>query len=205
MGGPDSGTQYRWNGKTTMEETRRIDIRFLKRRGWLVDRPDQVCSGTLSWASRGEQNGFINAKCYHNRLELDYRYRENGGDWMPIKQTILLESTACHYGGHRKWLSCPQCHSRVGILCGAGKLFLCRNCYQLPYRSQMEGGIDRLISQKHKLGDKIFENFDGDGYRKRKGMHQKTFDRLLTHYLEIEGQINASMYGRYLALQNERL
>jgi hypothetical protein len=69
----------------------------------------------------------------------------------------------------------------------------------------MEGGIDRLISQKHKLGDKIFEGYDGDGYRKRKGMHQKTFDRLLTRYLELENQINASMYGRYLALQNERL
>jgi hypothetical protein len=36
----------------------------------------------------------------------------------------------------------------------------------------IKGRIDRLISQKHKLGVRIFEHYDyGEGWGKKKGMH----------------------------------
>ena len=200
MGGYGSGRWYRWNKQTTIEEVRRIDIRYLKKRGWLIDKPGNFMSCTLSWTCQGEPNGFINVQFHFDRLELDYRFREGDGDWVPIKQTILLENTPCHYGGSRKWFTCPECHNRVGILCGAGQLFLCRHCYQLPYGSQMESGLDRLISKKHKLGNKIFEDYDGSGWRKRKGMQCNTFDRLYACYAELEDQIDTSLYNQFLSL-----
>lgn len=61
-----------------------------------------------------------------------------------------------------------------------------------PYRSLMEGSIDRLVNQKHKLGNKIFENYDGYGYRKRKGKRLKIFDRLYALYVESEARIETS-------------
>lgn len=183
MGGPGSGNRYRWNKQTTIEEIHRIDIRYLKKNGWLVNDPNIHTAGKLSWTCGGEPDGFINAACYHNHLKLDYKFREEGGDWLTVNQTIRFESTPCHYGGSRKWFSCPQCLSRIGILCGAGKLFLCRRCYQLPYSSQMETVTDRLIRQKHKLGNKLFESYEyGEGWNKKKGMHWKTFDRLNEKY-----------------------
>ncbi len=205
MGGFGSGGWYRWNKATTIEEVKRIDIRFLKRRGWLTNNPNTWKSGHLTWTCGGRDSGFINFSSYHDRVELNYRYREGGNEWQPVKQTVYLESTPCHYGGSRKWFLCPLCNRRVGVLCGAGKLFLCRHCYQLPYSSQRESGLDRLISQKHKLGYRIFEDYDGDGWRKKKGMHQTTFGRLLKKYWLLEEQIDASIYGRYMIMHNQRL
>ena len=47
--------------------------------------------------------------------------------------------------------------------------------------------MDRLVSQKHKLGERIFEYYDyGEGWGKKKGMHQVTFDRLNARYQAME-------------------
>ena len=187
MGGKGSGTWYRWDTQTTIEQIRRIDIRLLKARGSLVKHPNQVSVGNLSWSRGGEPSGYINFRCYFDRLELSYRYREGDGNWVPTDQTIHLEHTPCHFGGDRAWFTCPRCQRRVGILCGAGVLFLCRHCYRLPYRSQMEGKIDRLITRKHELGEKIFEHYEnGEGYGKKKGMHWKTYNRLAAKYHHLE-------------------
>ncbi|MCB1667232.1 MAG: hypothetical protein R3E73_00185 [Porticoccaceae bacterium] len=200
MGGPGSGTWYRWDKETTIEEIRRIDIRYLRKQRWLSTSEKHYLTGSLSWTSGGEPSGSINFASYHDRLELSFKYMEGGGEWQPVKQTIWLDHTPCHYGGSRKWLLCPRCNRRVGVLCGADKLFLCRHCYQIPYRSQNEGYLDRLISKKHKLGNKIFEDYDGDGWLKKKGMHWKTFEPLQKKYWEIETQIDQAICRRYIAL-----
>jgi len=38
MGGRGSGSWYRWDKKTCIEETKRIDIRHLKKKDWLAIR-----------------------------------------------------------------------------------------------------------------------------------------------------------------------
>lgn len=190
MGGQGSGSWYRWDKQTTMEEVKRIDIRYLQKHGWLCDSPDIHKVGKLSWTSNREKDGFINCMAYHDRFVLDYRFRRGRGEWEPVTQTVYLDSTPCNYGGVRKWFLCPRCDRRVGILCGYDKLFLCRHCYQLPYRSQNEGYMDRLISKKHKLGERIFEDYDGDGWRKKKGMHQSTFDRLYREYIWLNRKVD---------------
>jgi len=35
MGGLGSGSWYRWDSKYTVEQCHRLDIRYLKRQGWL--------------------------------------------------------------------------------------------------------------------------------------------------------------------------
>ena len=62
MGGYGSGN--RWNSKTTTESQHRIDIRWLKKQGYL--RPDTM--GTLSWSWRDKQTGSIGYRMEADRM-----------------------------------------------------------------------------------------------------------------------------------------
>lgn len=179
MGGRGSGTWTRWNNKTTLEETKRVDIRFMKKQGYL--KPG--VTGSLQWTCRGKPNGDIRFFTYQDSLTLSFRYRHNGGDWQPVNQHITLVTTPCHYGGDRKWFLCPNCQKRVGILSGYGKHFLCRHCYGLAYGSQSEDVFSRMIRKRDKLKQRAFDESE---YRKRKGMHHSTFERLQNEYWTLE-------------------
>lgn len=192
MGGVGSGSWYRWNKQTTTEDTKRIDIRYMKKQGLLKHNTQ----GSLRWTRGGEPSGDIRYQCHDQYLQLNYRYRENGGEWQPVEQRIPFDRTPCNYGGERLWFLCPRCSRRVGLLYGENVLFLCRHCYQLPYASQNQGKMDKLIDQKHKLGERIFEYYEyGEGWGKKKGMHWKTFDRLHARYLRLNTAFDCKMTG----------
>lgn len=196
-----SGAWYRWDKKLTLNETRRVDIRFMRKQGMLK----AGYSGTLSWTCRNESNGGINFTCDEDFLILSFQSCRNGGEWEPVKQKIFFDTTPCNYGGTRKWFLCPGCNRRVGILsgqwklfCGQWKLFLCRHCCDLSYISQSQCKLDRQISQKHKLGRRIFEDYEnGNGWQKKKWMHQKTFELLKDRYYELDSLIDYEMYQRF--------
>lgn len=85
------------------------------------------------------------------------------------------------HGGVRWWFICPAkgCGKRVAFLYG-GRIFACRHCHNLAYRSQHETAPFRLLSQSQK----IHMSMGGDGCeagdfppRKPKGMHWKTYNR----------------------------
>jgi len=174
MGGYFSG--HRWNSKTTTESQHRIDIRWLKKQGYL--RPGNV--GLLAWSCRNKETGFINYRMEADRMVLDYRYRLNGGDWEDVEQAISFDRTTCNYGGFRIWFLCPRCRRRVAVLYGAGKYFLCRHCYNLTYASQQESREDRLMRKARKIRERLGASNDllVPILFKPKNMHQKTFDRL---------------------------
>jgi len=176
MGGSGSGNWYRWDSKTTTESLHRIDVRWLKKQGYL--RPGNV--GLLAWSRRGEQTGFINYRMEADRMVLNYRYRLNGGDWEDVEQAISFDRTPCNYGGQRTWFLCPRCWRRVAVLYGAGKYFLCRHCYDLTYASQQEGRADRLMRKARKIRERLgaSNNLMESILFKPKNMHQKTFNRL---------------------------
>ena len=176
MGGLGSGSWYRWDSKTTTESQHRIDIRWLKRKGFL--RPGNM--GTLSWSRGGEKTGSIAFRIEDGHMILYYRHRPHSGNWEPVEQTVSFDHTPCNYGGQRKWFLCPRCWRRVALLYGAGKYFSCRHCYHLAYSSQQESRPDRLMRKARKIrarlgaGDDFMESI----LFKPKNMHQKTFDRL---------------------------
>jgi len=176
MGGSGSGYWYRCNSKETTENQNRVDIRWLKKEGYLW--PGNI--GILAWSCRGEQSGFINYKMKTDCMTLDYRYRLNGGEWEPVEQAIFFDRTPCNYGGYRTWFICPQCLKRVAVLYAAGKYFLCRHCYNLTYSSQQEDRPNRLMRAARKIrrllggGDDMMDFFP----EKPKNMHWKTYRRL---------------------------
>ncbi len=187
MGGFGSGRGY--GMQTTVEDCLHIDIRFLKK----TNRLRQSTSGSLGWTRGGRKSGSINYDMHKDRMVLKFRHRpDSSSEWKDVTQAIYIETTACNYGGSRKWFTCPNCAKRVGVLYSPSVYFYCRKCYKLPYRSTLETKADRLYSKKHALGEEIFQIYEGgEGYFKKKGMHYKTFNRKLIEYRMLESRVNA--------------
>jgi len=194
MGGIGSGNRSQWSKRDTVEKCKRIDIRYLKRHGLLKN---GISSG-LSWTCKGKPVGNIGFKVFNEVIKLSFQFRKGIGEWQKIEQEIHFDQTTCNYGGSRKWFKCPDCKRRVSVLCSNGPRFLCRHCCDLTYLSQNERGIDRIISKKHKLGKRIFETYEsGRGFWKKKGMHWKTYEKLLVEYKRLDGCYIIGV-GKYL-------
>ena len=115
-------------------------------------------------------------------------HRSYGEEWQEIEERAWFDRTPCNYGGERLWFLCPHCGKRVAVLYGAGIRFLCRHCYELPYGSQNETYMDRMMRKARKVRDRL--GVSGDLFeliwRKPKGMHQATFD----HLVRVEREAN---------------
>lgn len=172
MGGQGSGQYIRWGAKTRTESQSRVDIRFLKKQGWLIPNT----SGILSWTCRGKPDGYINYRMETDRMVLEYNHRVNGGEWQPVEQVVRFDWTPCPLGGRRQWLLCPGCARRVAVIYGASRLFLCRHCHGLAYGSQQESRPDRLLRRARKIKERlgVYEPMRRLTV-KPKGMHHKTF------------------------------
>ena len=179
MGGPGSGMWYRWKDKClTLDEVKRLDVRWLHRQGYLDRRPHLV-----AWSWGEQPDGSVGLALVDGRLVITYCFhRRETETWQDIRQVVDLDWTPCQYGGQRPWFRCPGCQRRVAVLCGYDRLFLCRHCYRLPYTSQYETRLDRLSRKLRKLQDRIGHQYS----RKPKGMHWRTWERLRDQVLDAE-------------------
>ena len=73
-------------------------------------------------------------------------------------------------------------------------LFQCRNCCRLGYSSQYEHPVERLIAKQHKLGERIFDEYEyGEGFGKKKGMHWQTFHTLYEQYQQLGEAVHSRL------------
>lgn len=174
MGGFGSGRKW---GKTCTEDMTALDVRKLARDGRLE--PGTSCR--LQWSSRGEVFASIAVTVEADRVFLVYRQRDQGDEWQDMRYPVYLDRTPCTFGGERLWWRCPAagCGRRVAVLFG-GKLFACRHCHQLAYRSQRETEEDRATRQAGKIRDRLgwTPGIAHPAGGKPKGMHWSTFWRL---------------------------
>ena len=94
---------------------------------------------------------------------------------------VYLAWSGCNYGGQRAWWLCPAvgCGRRVAVLYG-GKVYACRHCHKLAYRTQRQQADDRATSKADKIRKRLGWDagiLNGNG-GKPKGMHWRTFVRL---------------------------
>jgi hypothetical protein len=83
--------------------------------------------------------------------EITMNYERRGEQ---VTQKIFLDWTSCNYGGYRPWLICMDCGRKVAKIYFGGKIFACRHCLDLTYRSCQES--DSRVS-------KFLRNYDGFG------------------------------------------
>jgi hypothetical protein len=201
MGGQGSGHPYDRDKRDVVEDYWSLDINWLKREGCLQP---GLCS-SIHWTREGQPSGSINLTAHEDKVALAYTYA-SGGTAESVNQTIPLDRTGCHFGGSRPWFFCPKCGQRVGVLCGAGKLFWCRHCYSLAYRSQQSSESDRLLMKaqaiRKRLGASPCTSDPIDS--KPTGMHWRTFKRL-KHQALIAGHRSNYLLLKRLETCVERL
>ena len=138
----------------------------------------------------GRKATFTNVRAETSGLLFTYSYKRSDDVWDNLDYLIKLQTIPCHYGGVRYWFTCPviSCSQRVATLYKKGGYFACRHCHQLAYKSQREIKGDRADRKVNKIKQKLkwpggILNPMGE---RPKGMHKKTYYRLLaqhTHYL----------------------
>jgi hypothetical protein len=183
MGGSGSGNWYRFDSKTLAEHCLNIDVRHLSRKGCLE--PGQ----RYSW--RWQDGNYITIETKPKAIELDYKISYDG-ESKKINYEIPLSWTSCNYGGKRPWFICPgkDCGRRVAKLYSRHGYFLCMHCHDLVYSSQREGKESRLLYKAQRIYKRLGVNSRDDLYSepKPKGMHQKTYDKLIEEAHELEFQ-----------------
>jgi len=200
MGGIGSGSWYRWNSKTTVEDGLTIDLCKLIRQKLVF--PGSHVSGPLIWTrvSDGEKVASISyeANLLNPHAAWMRLHYSSGGK--SVDYRVQLTTTYPYYGGLRWWFVCPSNGSRVAKLHSppGGDIFASRKAYNLAYQSQHETPMFRHLTSaqdiRHRLGgsmcaDDIFP-------AKPKGMHRKTYRKLRNKAEQAEHRSNlaAAMY-----------
>lgn len=180
MGGIGSGRRSRTDARDTVDDFPSIDARAWYRKGLLT--PGRAF--TWQWSQDGKAAATIGVRTESGRVIVTYRHRSSEG-WKDESYPIQLAWTPCNYGSARPWFLCPAigCGRRVAILYG-GEVFACRHCHQLAYPSQREAPDERAARRVDKIREKLdwFPGLlEGKGERP-KGMHRKTYKRLVAEY-----------------------
>ena len=122
------------------------------------------------------------------------------GGW---SQTIELSRIASGFGGSRAFWLCPACGRRVRYLYFAGKIFLCRKCAGVNYKSQQETKSDCMYyyDKGMALAEKHLDRWPRirpDGFSfcrwvpdRPRYMHQTTYRRYLARFLRYRRQHEA--------------
>ena len=119
-----------------------LDVNYLARNDYL----DEGNWHRLYWKQYGQTqvNALIISKGHCIDISFD-----------SFKQSIALTETPCHLGGARRWLVCPICFGRMGVLYLRSRRFACRKCQRIAYQSQSGDAQDRVVWKYHTLHDKV--------------------------------------------------
>lgn len=185
MGGSGSG---RWgSGRRKVEHMLQLDIAQLQRQGL-----SRVALMRIGWPS-GARISIIRTP---TDLRLLYRVRSGEKEWQSVEERVPLVATQQRLGGQRQWFRCPRCDGRVRILY-AGAQFRCRTCHRLTYGSQSEGRADRANRGMFKIVKKFHPNERRNDLPARpKGMHRRTYQRLVERYELYDEQWTVQMLRR---------
>ena len=192
MGGYGSGN---YSGRPSTGQVNVVDIRLIRKHGWLYDGRE----GVLAWSSRntGQSRGQVGYRIEGDTFTLVYRW-SGGGEHEDVTLSVRLTSIPCRYGGHRYYFECPRCGRRCEVLHSISKWFVCRECSGYIYPTQTGCELDRLITNKHNLGYRIFEDYgNGWGSQRKKGMHRKTFEKLQAEWYRLDEQIESRISERF--------
>lgn len=196
MGGIGSGRDS-YADTPTVEECRSIDANDLKE---LTEQPNG--EGVIWWGDRDDPDarvaviteGDADLEDETRPAQIRLRYtvtRCRTDESREYNYPIPLEYTECNFGGYRPWFRCPKCRDRRRKLYfppGRERL-LCRECYDLGYRSSRTSGDE--LKQAELRYKRAFEKADKENRRphpngnrgpffpdRPKGMHHDTFEEL---------------------------
>lgn len=187
--------RYYFTKKATTEETKRIEISWLKQHGYLKGYRSGGIKWTPGWGK--ESNISITVDTMESPGYMGLRYTitdcesEEKADY---DYKISLDTTACNYGGYRYWFICPlvkngqACGRRAGVvyLPDGAKYFGCRKCYDLTYGSCNEGNSKYSIFGKYfRLSEEVDKLRDSVKMPFRNGKPTHKYRKLMRRLEEL--------------------
>jgi hypothetical protein len=118
-------------------------------------------SGTWTWTLDGAIVGAIGLRAEADRLNLSYRLSVGGCEAESVTESVLVVRLPCSFGGARPYFICSgimnskACGRRVVKLYGAGRYFLCRDCYRLAYTRQRQDFLSRKLRRANKAMERL--------------------------------------------------
>ena len=126
--------------------------------------------------------GSIGLQAKSDGVRLFYRSRGDDDEWHDVDELVPTVWTPTQFGGRRQWFLCLKCGRRCRVLYG-GSRFRCRCCHRLSYSSQAETRADRATRAMFKIVRRLDPEEDcNDLPPKPKGMHRRTYERLVERY-----------------------
>lgn len=167
-----------WHVKA--ENCLRLNIQDLARRKLL-----DGLSFVWRWSNTdtGESLGSISIVTRGDGARLSF-----SSDGTPVNQEVRIVRTACNFGGSRPWFNCPRCWRRVGVLFLRADSFMCRHCGRVAYASQSEDDMGRAWIKQRKLERRLDDN-----WRRPKGMHGATYERIFGGIMACEEARDAAL------------
>ena len=101
-----------------------------------------------------------------------------------LQWPVCIERTSLHFGGNRRWLSCPECSQRRQALYVLDDRLSCRGCLNLRYESQHENVRDRMFRRLYAIRERLGwkGGLDRPNGPKPLRMHRVTFNRLVAEH-----------------------
>jgi len=175
MGGLGSGG-HNQRKRGVVEAHRRLSANSMQKHGVFCD----GWSGRWGWSGDdGETTSWITVIGGHDEIRLNFNFRQGGGDWQSVDQTVILTRVQKPFGKDQPYFFCPHCGHRALHLYGSQARFLCRSCSGLVHASSRERSSDRALRQARKLRRRLGAEagFDYQAFRPRH-MRQTTYERL---------------------------
>lgn len=137
-------------------------------------------------------------------------------------QLVGVTTTPCNYGGVRYWFKCPRCRGRCGVLYSRHGMteWRCHKCYQIIYESQEDKAkklpfmiyYDKACATAGKVMPHFFVTWQELSKRyfllfpdKPKGMHVRTYIRLMEEYWAYAEAMNEALQGWGNIIQEARI
>ncbi len=174
MGGWGSG---RPATRVAIEGQRRLDVRVLRRRGWL--RPGGF--GSWTWSQGSEEMGSVSYRILDGAIQMNYTTGDDDSERVPVQVIVQLRAVPCRYGGVRTYFQCPHCRRRceVIVMTTSGRTWGCRRCLPLSYASQSLAPAARMQRRADALYSRAGTDYGEGIVFKHKWMRWRTFNRLM--------------------------
>jgi len=210
MGGFGSG---RRGWLPVVEDGLKLDIRRLRKQGLLQENVSSH-GGSIVWSYTATGEKIASAGYSfdtHSDLpwfELKYSVTNSNGDRESVNERFALERFPQPYGGHRWYIRCPSSGRRCQCLYKpAGAIyFRSRQAYRMQYHSQCEDFGSRMISQMHRVSDKVLNQGPPD-WREKYGnwefppkppwMRWATYNRHYDRRYELEEAVDLAFIRRF--------
>ena len=154
MGGSSSG-RYRTRNQGAVEQCLTLDIRQMRRRGYLKPGARLVENWSWLWLPANRPAGsisFIIDLTNDDDLFVELLFSRIGA---LQRQRVDLIAFPCRFGGHRYYFVCPKTGRHCELLAGIGGVFASREFHRLTYITQSQTRRERLHIKRRKIEARI--------------------------------------------------